>query len=309
MILTVTLNTAIDKAYFMENKIENGTVMRVKTVSNTAGGKGLNVARVISILGEDVLATGFAGGYNGKYLESLLDKDNVKHSFYFVEGETRSCINILDPVYGSTEYLEPGFTVNKDDADKFLSHFNDLIKGSDIVTISGSVPKGLDASIYVKMIDAVKNAGKIVVLDTSGNLLRESIKAKPHVVKPNQEELESLFNVKINGILDASKYASKLSNEGIPYVIVSLGKDGAIVASNNQVYHAVPPKINVVNTVGCGDSLVGAFSVALYKGFSVKDAIKYAVSVASANATTMGTGSFNIEDLNSILTQTKVTLL
>ena len=101
MITTVTLNASIDKAYYMESSIENGTVMRVKAVHNSAGGKGLNVARAVRLCGEEVLATGLVGGYNGKYLEALLDKDGVSHDFVHIQGETRSCINILDEAYES----------------------------------------------------------------------------------------------------------------------------------------------------------------------------------------------------------------
>ena len=118
MITTVTLNASIDKAYYMESSIENGTVMRVKAVHNSAGGKGLNVARAVHLCGEEVLATGLVGGYNGKYLEALLDKDGVSHDFVHIQGETRSCINILDREYGSTEYLEPGFEVDESTAEE-----------------------------------------------------------------------------------------------------------------------------------------------------------------------------------------------
>jgi hypothetical protein len=123
MITTVTLNASIDKAYVMERAIENGTVMRVKEVRNTAGGKGLNVAKVARICGADVQATGFAGGFNGQYLEDLARRSDVETRFFHVEGETRSCINILDPKYGSTEYLEPGFDVKAEDVDRFLKEF------------------------------------------------------------------------------------------------------------------------------------------------------------------------------------------
>ena len=119
MITTITLNTSIDKAYFMENKIENGTVMRVGRVHNTAGGKGLNVARIVRLCGSEVLAGGFVGGFNGSYLTALLKEDGVPENFYHCSGETRSCINILDPGYGSTEYLEPGFEIRPEEWKEF----------------------------------------------------------------------------------------------------------------------------------------------------------------------------------------------
>ena len=143
MITTVTLNASIDKAYHMTEKIENGTVMRVAKTDNSAGGKGLNVARVIKLCGVDSKATGLVGGFNGQYLESLLDADGIKHEFGHIQGETRSCINILDPGYGSTEYLEGGCNVTKEEEADFLNKFPEIIKDSDVVTISGSAPKGM----------------------------------------------------------------------------------------------------------------------------------------------------------------------
>ena len=131
MITTVTLNASIDKAYYMEKIIENGTVMRVAAVRNTAGGKGLNVARNVKLCDEKVHATGLVGGYNGKYLESLLKKDEITYEFEHIKGETRSCINILDPKYRSTEYLEPGCEVSEEEEESFLTHFPEIIKDSD----------------------------------------------------------------------------------------------------------------------------------------------------------------------------------
>ena len=216
MITTVTLNASIDKAYYMESSIENGTVMRVKAVHNSAGGKGLNVARAVRLCGEEVLATGLVGGYNGKYLEALLDKDGVSHDFVHIQGETRSCINILDEAYGSTEYLEPGCLVTGWEIQQFLKQFPEIIKESSVVTMSGSVPAGVGKEIYKELTDMVKTAGKQVILDTSGELLKQGIESCPTVVKPNQEELEMLFHTKIRGREDVIERAKEI-RAGIPW--------------------------------------------------------------------------------------------
>lgn len=306
MILTVTLNAAIDKAYYMDKPIKNGTVMRVSKVNNTAGGKGLNVARVIKLCGEQVKATGIVGGFNGKYLESLLDIDGVSHDFMHVDGETRSCINILDPVYGSTEYLEGGFTLTKEDEDAFLDHFKSVSLGAEVITISGSTPKGLSKDIYFKMVNIVKAQGKTVILDTSGDTLKEGIKACPTVVKPNKEELEALFSTTISTNDEVIAFADKLCKQGIPYVVVSLGGDGALLVTKDKILQGIPPKIDVVNTVGCGDSMVGAFATFLSKNYPIEDVLKYAVAVATANATSLGTGSFDPAILDEIYRNVKI---
>jgi tagatose 6-phosphate kinase len=306
MITTVTLNASIDKAYYMEKAIKNGEVMRVSRCRNSAGGKGLNVARVVQLCHEEVLATGLVGGYNGQYLESLLKADGISFEFGHVLGETRSCINILDPQYGSTEYLEPGCCVTKDEEKEYIKLFQEIVKKSDIVTLSGSVPQGLSADIYQKMIEIVKNENKEVILDTSGVYLKEGLLAKPTMVKPNKEEMEMLFDTEINTIEEVIHYAQKIAQMGIQYVVVSLGADGAILVMKNQVLHARPPVIQPVNTVGCGDSMVAAFAVALQRKYPPKEALTFSVAVATANALSPETGSFEMQQCESIFNQVKI---
>lgn len=188
MITTVTMNASIDKAYFMDHTIENGTVMRVARCRNSAGGKGLNVARAIKLCGEKVQATGITGGFNGQYLESMLARDGIAYHFGHMEGETRCCINILDEGYGSTEYLEPGSEISAEEEARFIEQLPEIVKDSEIVTISGSVPCGMGKDIYAKIITKLKEAGKKVILDTSGVLLQEGMKAAPTLVKPKDRK-------------------------------------------------------------------------------------------------------------------------
>ena len=198
MISTVTLNVSIDKAYKIKGSVESGKVIRVLECNNTAGGKGLNVSRVISICGEEVLATGFVGGHCGALVEELLENDNIKNQFTHVNSETRSCINILDENNISTEFLEKGSYVNKNEIDKFIEDFNKIIDNSNIITISGSVPQGVPTDIYATLIKMIKATNKKVILDASGDLLKEGIKALPTMIKPNSEEMENLLGISIN---------------------------------------------------------------------------------------------------------------
>ena len=185
MILTVTLNTSIDKLYLMTG-IRPETVMRVKEVHNTAGGKGLNVSRVAGKLGEEVAATGFVGGYNGKYLESLVDNPLVRCAFTHVDAETRSCINCWDLSDNkSTEYLEPGAPVTSEDVARFLDDFDRELKSAGVVTISGSIPEGAPEDIYCDLIRRCREANVPVLVDTSGSRLVSAVKEQPAFIKPN----------------------------------------------------------------------------------------------------------------------------
>lgn len=306
MITTVTMNASLDKAYFMRDTIENGTVMRVDYSRTSAGGKGVNVARVAALCGANVQATGFAGGYNGQQFEALLELDGIAHTFIPITGETRCCINILDMKYGSTEYLEPGCEVSVEEEREFMKQFPDIIQKSDVVTISGSIPQGIKKDVYGKMITIAKEMGKTVILDASGEMLANGIKARPTMVKPNQDEIEQLFDTKIHNVQDVIFYANKIREEGISYVVISLGKEGALLVCDEGVFQAKPPKVNAVNTVGCGDSMVGAFAVAFERKYTAKEALKYAVSVATANALSQNTGDFDPHTAQRILNQVEI---
>ena len=187
-----------------------------------------------------------------------------------------------------------------------MQRFPEIIQKSKIITISGSVPRGISKNIYAKMISKAKEMGKKVILDTSGELLKEGIKAKPTVVKPNQDEIELLYGVKIHTIEDVIKYARKIYEQGIPYVVISLGGEGALMVCEEGVFQGKPPKLEVVNTVGCGDSMVGGLAVALERNYTSQEALKFAVAVASANALSPNTGDFKPEICEKILSEVTV---
>lgn len=300
MITTITLNVAVDKAYQVDAFV-NGEVNRVNKVTNTAGGKGLNVAKVAKICGEDVVASGFVGGHAGAYVEDLLKESGVKSNFVHTKNETRSCINILAADGSSTEFLEPGAEVYADEVQTFLEQFPQIVDESDVITISGSVPKGIGTDMYGKLISMAKEKGKKIILDTSGDLLKEGIKACPTMIKPNTDEIEALLGISVNNMDEVIASAKKLQAMGIEVVVVSLGKDGALVVTKDAVYQGKPPKIETVNTVGCGDSMVAAFAVGFARGYAIEETLKYAVAVSAANALTMATGHYEVEDRDRLL--------
>lgn len=155
---------------------------------------------------------------------TALAKDEIPHQFGHVKGETRSCINILDEGYGSTEYLEPGFEVAPEEEQDFMKKFPEIIRDSDVVTISGSIPRGLKKDIYGRMITIAKAMGKTVLLDSSGDTLKNGITAGPNLVKPNQDEIEQLFDTKITFLKEVIAYAKKIHEMGVDNVVLSLGK-------------------------------------------------------------------------------------
>ncbi|OFK23412.1 1-phosphofructokinase [Olsenella sp. HMSC062G07] len=306
MITTVTLNASIDKAYHMVEDIKGGTVMRVAKIHNSAGGKGLNVARVTRLCGSKVQATGLVGGFNGGYLESLAEKDGISCDFGHIAGETRSCINILDPRFGSTEFLEPGSPVSADELETYLADVPRIIANSEVVTISGSLPAGVGADAYQRLIALCKKEGKLVILDSSGEALRCGIEAGPTMIKPNKDEIEALCGVRAQSLQDVVACARELHGRGVANVVISLGGEGALLVCDEGSFKAAPPKVEAVNVVGCGDSMVAAFAVALERRLSPTEALMYAVATATASALSPNTGEFDATVREGLLSEVTI---
>lgn len=306
MICTVTLNTSIDKAYRMAAPVRVGEVQRVSEVIDRAGGKGLNAARAVKTCGEEVLATGFVGGHNGALLCELLDADGVPHDFCEIVGETRCCINALDPTGESTEFLEPGCPVTAADLDAVVGRVAELAAKADVVTINGSAPAGAPVTVYARLIEAIKATGAPVLLDTSGDLLVEGVKARPTMVKPNTDEIAAVLGHPVGGRDEVLAAARELHDRGVEKVVVSLGGAGSVMASDAGTFVGQAPAIDVVNPVGSGDTLVGAFAVAMARAVGDPKALAYAMACASANCLSAETGAFDPAVADELLGQTVV---
>ncbi|WP_066387896.1 tagatose-6-phosphate kinase [Neobacillus mesonae] len=291
MILTVTMNPSVDISYPIEDfKLDD--VNRVEHARKTAGGKGLNVARVIKQMGEDVLATGVLGGTIGDYIVRELMKSEIANHFLKINQESRNCIAILHDGK-QTEILESGPTLTVEEGEAFLETFRLLLSDVSVVTISGSLPKGLESDFYRAMVELGREKGIPVILDTSGEALRQVLthRVKPFAIKPNLTELSQLTGREVEQ--SAASLQQVLSAEmfqGIEWIVVSLGGDGAFVKQGADYYRVKIPAINVVNPVGSGDATVAGIAVALDKELPVADVLKTAMTTGMLNTMEAGTG-------------------
>ena len=309
MILTVTLNAAIDKRYVVEG-FRTGEVNRVKECTYVPGGKGLNVSKPASIYGAEVVATGFAGGHAGAYIEDALKPFGIRSAFYHVDAESRSCINIWDEVNQvQTEFLEPGFTLTEEDFAGFEAKFRQLVQEAKVVAMSGSVPKGLDGTAYQRLVKIVKDAGIPVILDTSGKLLEMGIEAIPTMIKPNIDEIRMLTGKRCDDISEIIEAARAIHERGVKIVAVSLGADGSLAVGDDGIFRARVPKIDAVNTVGCGDSMIAGFALCLSKGLPLEETLRLASAISAAAAMREETGFFVMEDMEKLLPQIEITRL
>lgn len=306
MILTITMNPAVDKIYTVDN-FQLGEVHRPSGQVTSAGGKGLNVARVAKLMGEDVVASGLLGGGNGAYIQKKVEEQGIINAFSQIQGETRTCVNVTDTVRQQcTEVLELGPTVTKEEADTFLDHYEKIIEGVDIITLSGSMPKGLAVDYYAQLIQIAKNHNKRVLLDTSKNAFKEGIKAIPYCVKPNMDEIKVVYDGDVStleGLIESVKYFKEL---GIVMPIISRGKDGAIAGLSDGIYEVLIPPVTIVNTVGSGDSFVAGLTIAIKRGFSEIDTLKMAAACGTANTQSEQTGYVEPAIVEHFLKQVKV---
>lgn len=300
MIAAFTLNASIDRRYVMET-YRTGAVNRVRECIPSAGGKGLNVARVIHALEHPVIAGGIAGGHLGDALCSMLDQEGIPHRFTRAKGETRCCINIYDEsTHRITELLEPGLCVEPEEMSRFWQDFDALCRMCGLLTFSGSLPAGVPTDMYALMIRRAHANGRTVLLDTSGKALAEALEAKPDYLKPNEDEIAALTGTDPADEAALIRSARQLHRDGVAWVVLSRGSRGALMACKDGVLSARPPAIEAVNTVGCGDSMTAAFAVAMEKNMRCDQALRYAVAVSAASAMSPQTGSLSTADFQWI---------
>ena len=308
MIATVTLNPAVDKTYTVTRLIP-GQVNRMKSSVNIAGGKGINVTKILRQYDYPVMALGFLGGYAGRFIADYVDSIHAKCRFTEVRDETRSSINILAEDGYVTEILEPGPEIDIPELEAFYQAYEEAIGKCEAIVLSGSAPKGVPTDIYATLIERAESLGKRVILDTSGDYLVEGIKAKPYMVKPNLKELEYLVGHKIKNNAEVAEAARGLVEKGIANVLVSMGNKGLIYADKEAVLYAKAPKVKVVNTVGCGDSAVAAFCMAMLEEDDRYKIMRKALAISAANATTLESAVIPKEYAEELMEQVMISEL
>lgn len=305
MITTVTLNPAVDKTYSTA-MLMPGQVNRMDSVKNIAGGKGINVAKVLRQYDYPVKAMGFIGGYTGAFIETVAGKLQMQCAFTHIEGETRTSINILGGDGYVTELLEPGPTILDEELQKFLKDYEKEIEDSSLVILSGSAPDQVPANIYRELIKLAERKNKKVLLDTSGDFLKEGAMERPFMIKPNIKELEIISGRRIRGLEECKEAAMSLHKEGISHVLVSMGAKGLLYVTDGRVLYAKAPKVKAVNTVGCGDCVVAAFAMGYEQNLKSDELLKLCVGISAANATTLENGIIPMDEAKILADKTEV---
>lgn len=295
MITTLSLSPAIDKIYFVDN-FKAGGLYRVRDVMKSAGGKGINVARVASLLGEKTRTLGFKAGEAGNWLETQLKAIGVETSFLEVAGESRTNNNIIDRAAGTeTEVLEVGPYINPEAVNAFLAVFQRFLEDTKVLVCSGGLPEGIPTGFYRELIELAVARKVRVVLDTSGETLKEGIRAEPYMVKPNLRELCEYAGRELRGEADILRACGDILCHGVKAVLTSLGDQGAILVTEEKVIKARAPQVPIVNAIGSGDSMVAGCAAAIARGCGDKEMLRLGMACAVANTQFAEIGMVHLE--------------
>lgn len=304
MITTICLNPALDRTVTVDSLVP-GQVNRIRSSRTDVGGKGVNVAVVCRRLGMEVQVIGCAGAEGSGKLRAALSAEQVGHAFNTVEGAVRVNMKVvaLDGS-GVTELNEPGPTLSAEDLDLFFDLAIEKTRQSDYVVITGSLPPGCPADTYRSLIEAL--APVPCILDVSGEALREGIKAKPYLIKPNHHELAATVGRELHTMEDIRQAAQIFVDAGVQHVVVSMGKDGALYVGAEGAFHAPEIPVQVRSTVGAGDSLVGGLLYGLVKQGCMREALRAGAAAGTASVMTEGTQLIIPSDFMRLLEQVHV---
>lgn len=280
MIYTVTLNPSIDFIVRID-QLNLGSVNRMVSDDKFAGGKGINVSRVLQRLGVGNTATGFLGGFTGHFIEDSLKNEGIETAFVKVDQDTR--INVKIKSQEETEINGQGPMISQEQLEALKAKLSQLTS-DDTVVFAGSAPANLGNAVYKELIPLVRKSGAQVVCDFEGQPLLDALANNPLLVKPNNHELEAIFGVPLNSLNDVETYARRILEMGAQHALISMAGDGALLVTEEATYFAKPIKGQIKNSVGAGDSMVAGFTGEFVKSKDPVEALKWGVACGTATA-------------------------
>lgn len=285
MIRIICLNPVIDRVYYISDFVEAKKYYEIRP-QIFVGGKGINIARVMSQMGEKCSLYAFVGGENGKLIEKEMKTCGVEMKAFRTDGETRTTINIIDNARRQeTEITEPGVMINQESQREFLDTLQNDIRKGDMVICSGIPMQGMQNNIYAQISNICLNNECKCILDATGIYLKEAFPGKYYFAKPNFSELSELFQYtgenNLAGILECGK---KMQLLGAENVLVSMGHEGGLFLGKNSCMKVIIPKAEVISTIGSGDATVAGFCIGVNREMPVEDCIRLSMACGISNA-------------------------
>ncbi len=306
MIYTLTLNPAIDKTVVIPSFSANA-VNRVQSVRTDVGGKGINVSKCLLSLGCKSTAVAFWGGTSGAQGVRFLKDSGIPSLTVQVAEETRTNLKIADPELGqNTDINEPGPHISSEELASMVKLLEEHIQPGDLLVLSGSIPRGVEPSIYRELILRHQQRGAKVFLDADGLSLREGITAAPYLVKPNIRELSDYMGRELRSEEDLLSAARQLLRSGIREIVISMGADGGLLVNSAGAYRAYGLKVPVRSTVGAGDSMVAALAWGIQRGMCGSSRLALAVAISAASVMCTGTQAPEADTIKELMDQVKI---
>jgi 1-phosphofructokinase/tagatose 6-phosphate kinase len=297
MIVTVTLNAAIDRTLTVPN-FQRGQRHRASAGVTLAGGKGINVARALKMLGVPVVATGLVGGTTGTRIVEELTNEAILNDFVHIDGESRTSTAVVDPTGGTyTEINEWGPAVRAEELEMLLEKLRYLTQGAELVVFAGSLPRDVADDFYAETTRDLTRRHIQVALDTEGEPLLLGVEAEPFLVTPNQAEAEALVGQEFHDDEDFRVALDSIGDMGARNVLITTD-DGCVALLREEKgepvrYRARAPKVDPVSTVGSGDVLLAAFIAARHAGRPHEESLRAAVAAGAASTLEIGAGEFD----------------
>lgn len=309
MILTVTLNAAIDRTVAVPN-LRLGQRHRAVEEHTVAGGKGVNVARALRLLGRPVIATGLAGGPTGTRITGQLTGEGVLNDFTRIEEESRTNLAVIDPTSGEqTEINERGPAVNPHEEEAFVEKLLYLAQGAEICVMAGSVPPGVDSAIYGRLVAELRRLDVPVLLDSDGEPMRVGLRAGPAVVAPNAAEAEEAVGHEFNEPDDLVRGLRELIEMGAAEAIIT--REAGCVAivgesSTRARYEVEIDPLEPIAAVGSGDAFLAGYVSARYGGGSARECLAYGVACGAESTQHFGAGTIDPREVERLLSRVEV---
>jgi 1-phosphofructokinase family hexose kinase len=301
MIFTLTPNPSIDRTLTIP-EIRFNSVLRSQDVRLDWGGKGFNVSRSLQHFGLDSMALAWVGGGAGKMLADGLQRLGIQTDFVWVDDETRTNTMILEEQgQWHIKVNEPGPPISPEDIEQLVLKAENYAKKGDLWVLSGSLPPDVPVDFYASLIKLINARGARVYLDANGDPLRYGCQAGPYLVKPNAFEAAQIVGFPIEDQEDAKRAALPFLRMGIQYLALSTGASGLLLASQKEMVYASPPRVNVRNAAGAGDSLLAGLIYAQMRDLPLLEVARWGVATGAASVITEGVSEFDIDSIKALL--------
>lgn len=303
MIVTVTMNPAIDKTVDIE-RLEHGGLNRIQNVEMDAGGKGINVSKTIKAIGGESIATGFLGGRSGKIIQEVLKDQGITSDFVWLEADTRTNTKVVEKSGEVTELNEPGPAATDEQVETLIQKLEAYAGENTLFVLAGSIPAGMDKNIYAVIMERVHAKGAKVLLDADGELFVHGLEAGPDILKPNRVELEQYYRLDYRASEEElTAMGKRLLGEGTEMVAISLGQMGALFVSRDGIIRCPGLKVKAHSTVGAGDAMVASLAYSWDRKLSLEDTVTLGMAVSAGAVTTIGTKPPSVEVVEELKRQ------